>query len=570
MRETQERIRDREGLCGTLGEIAELQRAAQKPQLALSTRTEQLAVAVDMGSLGFEAEALAQLAKLYVDRGDYAKALDHADRSIQQLRLAFDSLPPRQAALARHRTADASAVGLAASLGLAAEDPAALAAVCRHLEAERSAVLLTQVEGRRAIGRAKVSPELLERQDEARAAEAIARAELQAAHENGNLQKQRDARARMEAEQSKRIKAIDSIHLERGLAADLLYPEPAAIEAIQGALRPDEAMVLYGTNAGETIALVLTTTRRELRELGPWDAVAAACAKAAEDPKHPEQTQRFEALGKLLATPLKLDTSIRRVLVSPKGMLSYQPFSMLFQDREVTHVSSGTIYAHLNKRTPIESGDVLAFGDPDYAKSEKGTTVVSEYRGRRLRSLPGSAEEARRVGTVVRLRGEANETRVRADIAKHAPLRGLHFAAHGLVDEHRLSRSAVALTPTEGEDGRLFAYELNLMDVAADLVVVSACASGRAGFAQAEGIVGLTMAFFVAGARRVIVSSWSVDDEATRELMIKFHELWNHENPEERLSAGAALKAAQEHVKAQPKWSHPQFWGAWQLWGPAD
>ena len=62
---------------------------------------------------------------------------------------------------------------------------------------------------------------------------------------------------------------------------------------------------------------------------------------------------------------------------------------------------------------------------------------------------------------------------------------------------------------------------------------------------------------------------WKVDDEATRALMERFYALWNPETGE-GLSAAAALKAAQEHVAAQPGWEDPYYWAAWVLWGLGD
>ena len=65
------------------------------------------------------------------------------------------------------------------------------------------------------------------------------------------------------------------------------------------------------------------------------------------------------------------------------------------------------------------------------------------------------------------------------------------------------------------------------MNIPADLVVLSGCETGRGKIYQAEGIIGLTRAFMVAGAPRVLCSLWKVDDEATRALMTEFYALWS-------------------------------------------
>ncbi len=130
--------------------------------------------------------------------------------------------------------------------------------------------------------------------------------------------------------------------------------------------------------------------------------------------------------------------------------------------------------------------------------------------------------------------------------------------------------SALALTADEENDGFLTALEIFRMKIPADLVVMSACETGKGKIYKTEGIVGLTRAFMIAGAPRVLCSLWKVDDEATQALMIKFYELWNPKDGTKGLGAAAALKKAQAFIKGHDKWKHPYYWAAWQLWGLAD
>ena len=75
---------------------------------------------------------------------------------------------------------------------------------------------------------------------------------------------------------------------------------------------------------------------------------------------------------------------------------------------------------------------------------------------------------------------------------------------------------SLALTPADEDDGFLTALEVFRMKCPADLVVLSACETGKGKIVGGEGIVGLTRAFMYAGSPRVICSLWKVDDEATR------------------------------------------------------
>jgi CHAT domain-containing protein len=95
----------------------------------------------------------------------------------------------------------------------------------------------------------------------------------------------------------------------------------------------------------------------------------------------------------------------------------------------------------------------------------------------------------------------------------------------------------------------------------AELVVLSACNTGRGVEATGQGVIGLRSALTSAGARRVLMSLWEVDDEATTELMQEFYSaIWN-----EGLKPAQALDRAQERVRSNPRFAHPYYWAAWIL-----
>ncbi len=125
-----------------------------------------------------------------------------------------------------------------------------------------------------------------------------------------------------------------------------------------------------------------------------------------------------------------------------------------------------------------------------------------------------------------------------------------------------LALAGANLPSASGEDGILTAVEVSGLHLwGTKLVVLSACETAKGKVYKAEGIIGFTRAFMMAGAPRVIVSLWKVDDAATKALMVKFYEVWKTE------PAATALKRAQEFVSSHEKWRHPYYWAAWQLWG---
>jgi len=201
----------------------------------------------------------------------------------------------------------------------------------------------------------------------------------------------------------------------------------------------------------------------------------------------------------------------------------------------------------------VRGQGTLALGDP-------------EYGDRELAPLPETRAEAAAVGDVVLLGADATEARLVEALAARERWRSVHLACHAAIDPERLDRSSLAVTVGAGGDGHLTAQEVFRLRVPADLVVLSACETGRGKAYGAEGVVGFTRAFLHAGAPRVIVSLWRVEDRATRVLMEEFYAAWKTGG----VSTAEALRRAQAKVASTEGWEHPRYWAAWQLWGLPD
>ncbi len=123
------------------------------------------------------------------------------------------------------------------------------------------------------------------------------------------------------------------------------------------------------------------------------------------------------------------------------------------------------------------------------------------------------------------------------------------------------------LTPANDDSLVIRALDIFRMRIPADLVVLSACDTGRGKVVRGEGLMGLARGFMAAGAPRVLCSLWAVDDAATAALMAAFYARWNPKDGSRALPVAAALRAAQERVRSEARWSHPRYWAAWVLWG---
>ncbi|WP_217572373.1 CHAT domain-containing protein [Streptomyces sp. GbtcB7] len=152
--------------------------------------------------------------------------------------------------------------------------------------------------------------------------------------------------------------------------------------------------------------------------------------------------------------------------------------------------------------------------------------VLGDSRGDLPHSRYEAATVAQTFGAQAVVGTEAKLSVLRERLAEGAGPDVLHLACHGLFDSDRALSSGIMLAPEAGqpaEEAVLTAEEIMRMSVDADLVVLSACSSGRSERRPGDELIGLARALLQAGAPTVLVSLWPVDDLSTSLLMEGFY-----------------------------------------------
>ncbi|MCC7138741.1 MAG: CHAT domain-containing protein [Planctomycetes bacterium] len=502
-----------------------------------------------------EANALGLLARARAQAGDPAGAVALARRAVERVAESARGLGAEEGAFARRPLAFLYDVGAKAAATKGDADAFAF-----FVESGRAGALVEGLASRDALWGAAVPAELRAAEGRARADEAAARRALDAAPD---LATARARRAALDAARERVSAVIARIQREAKAGADLVTGAVASLDEVRAALAQDEALVVYDLPTDEARALVVTHDAARIVALGPTAAVTAAAEAFVPSEPEADPTEAGAALARLVVAPLALPATARHVVVSPAGALALVPFAALLRDVTVSYVPSGTVLTRLADERALRGEGVLALGDPAYPTATGPTGV----RGSRLARLPATRDEAKALGTRVLLGEDATEEGLRAAVATRPRWRAVHLACHGLVDPERPAFSSLALTPAGADDGFLGALEVSRLRVPADLVVLSACETGKGRVVEGEGLVGFTRVFMFAGTPRVICSLWKVDDAATAALMQKLYDLWNPRTGSQGMGTAEALRAAQEHVRSQEKWKHPYYWAAWVLWG---
>ena len=320
-------------------------------------------------------------------------------------------------------------------------------------------------------------------------------------------------------------------------------------------------------------------------------------------------------LSQMLLSPVAGQLGQKRLLIVSDGALQYLPFGALpapdtigngnnpvplIVKHEIVNLpsasTSAVIRQDLDKRQPAPKA-VAVLADPVFSdnderlKNSAGTqpavplqsvtptnvdslalTRAARESGVTFGRLPHTRTEA---NNILKLASAAeamqaldfSANRAAATNPQLSQYRIVHFATHGILNSLHAELSGVVLSLVDDkgkpQNGFLRLRDIFNLNLPAELIVLSACETGLGQEVRGEGLVSLTRGFMYAGAPRVLVSLWNVDDAATSELMSRFYKKMLQEGQK----PAAALRAAQLEMWQNPQWKDPYYWAAFTLQG---
>jgi CHAT domain-containing protein len=348
------------------------------------------------------------------------------------------------------------------------------------------------------------------------------------------------------------------LDLPRELLASLEIPAGAVI--VEYVVREQQTIAFVIARRGGRTDVKTRTIPIERKRLTTL-ATRFHTAVASEDLAFDEHARRLHDV--LLAPLDDLLKEARTICIIPDDVLWQVPFQALR--------SRGGVYL-------IERASV--FVSPSLAMLAESSRRNRDKAPRTLLAIAGAAgadgialrQAETEVRQIASLYGRnratifagkaATEDALRREAGRHSVL---HVASHGLVDSASPRYSSVALgapSNTPEDDGILELHEIVELRLAADLVVLSACETGRGELRPGEGPISLAWAFLAAGCPASVVSQWQVSTLAASELMIEFHRqlLAGRTNTE-------ALRQAELKLLRTSRRSHPYYWAAFVVAG---
>lgn len=255
---------------------------------------------------------------------------------------------------------------------------------------------------------------------------------------------------------------------------------------------------------------------------------------------------------------------------TPQNFNSYKELTYLGKQTAISTQFSATLWKNLKNSKRENFGYSFVAFAHDFKEVNQAPMAFAIERGSAsgvLKHLKYCLSEVKSVITTLDLPKEKfqsfiNEFSNFDDFIRYSDSANvLLISSHALSHNSHPDSTYIALNPTD----RLYLSQLYKQDFIADLIVLSACQTNSGLLDISEGNMSLSRAFIYAGAKSMLTTQWSVNDEKTAQLIpIFFKELTKG------LSKDIALKnAVLEYLGKNPdqKFHHPYYWAAFTQLG---
>jgi CHAT domain-containing protein/tetratricopeptide (TPR) repeat protein len=341
-------------------------------------------------------------------------------------------------------------------------------------------------------------------------------------------------------------------------------PANVTVADVRSMLPADAALVEFFRLGNRFLAMVITRDRLEIIPVGKASSVSKLAAllqfqlskvgpgavggDVATARSLRVVRAHLRALYEELWSPIRAYLTGRRLIIVPHDFLHYLPFHALFDGKRyvidryiVSYAPSASVFVMCSRRMSSATGRSLVLGVPD----PRAPSILAEVEA--ISAILPDADLF--VGAA------ADEDKFR----KLGPSSSLiHIATHAYFRQDNPLFSGIRLGTSY-----LTLLDLYGMNLSAQLVTLSGCATGMSVVTGGDELLGLARGFLTAGSESLVLTLWNVHDESTSLFMKFFYR---------RLplcgDKAAALQGAT--IELRELYPHPYYWAPFVQMGKSS
>lgn len=357
--------------------------------------------------------------------------------------------------------------------------------------------------------------------------------------------------------------------------------ETATVAAAQALLLPSQALIEYFVGDSVLFIFLLKKNAFHLERvakdfpLEQWVTQFRQDIEAFQFPGSDREalcrsyTELAQLLFHKLVQPLTKFGLPENLVIVPGGILGFLPFDALLYEAppsdcvfkkypylvrkyNISYNYSSTLFKELMQVKKKKARAGFAGFAPSFPEGNNSGFGPLHFN-------IVSAQEAAAIWDGTHFsKSAATRRALRENAAGHSIL---YLSTHAKANTDEGNFSFIVLAKEGGGYDTLFVTDIYNLKLASDLVFLGACETGSGKWYNGEGIISLARSFLYAGARSIVTTLWSINDESNKNLTLSFFRHLHDGQRKDEALRRAKLELLEN--SGMDLYAHPVFWAAY-------
>jgi CHAT domain-containing protein len=369
----------------------------------------------------------------------------------------------------------------------------------------------------------------------------------------------------------------------------------ANIKEIQAILNNKQAVLDYATADNMIYVFIITKNNFEVKSLKKEVNFAENIKKFrtalqntnANNAQLEEATATYSALAQQLYqslfAPIAADLPTELIII-PDEELNYIPFEALLTDaptrigrfktypyllkkHTISYCYSATLWKEFQEKKSNATKKLENFAAfaPSFSNDNHSIVSLNRTLQNTFKPLKNNKAEAEEIAAIMNGKTWIGEAATEENFVNEAAnYRILHISTHGKADDRAGDYSFLAFQniPDDQENELLYVKDIYNLQINSDLVTLSACETGIGEYQKGEGVIGLSRAFSMVGAKSLLTTLWSIDDATSKDLLVDFYKKLSEGSRKDEALHNVKLNYIEKTPKENGVYASPFYWAA--------